>query len=1163
MKPFEAYLRNLTQIRSTGGGVPETSYYGALETLLNETGKTIKPKIRCVLTLANRGAGSPDGGLFTYNQFQKASDKSPLPGQLPEHGVIEVKPTQDDAWFTASGKQVSKYWGKYGLVLVTNYRDFVLIGKDTTGQPVKLETYRLAGNESEFWKLAQHPQQAEKSHGQRFTEYLKRVMLHAAPLSNPEDVAWFLASYARDARFRIEDVQLPALSAVRQALEEALGLKFEGDKGEHFFRSTLIQTLFYGVFSAWVLWSKQNVSSNASTKFDWKQAAWSLHVPMIRALFEQIAAPGKLKPLGLVEPLDWASATLNRVDRASFFSTFDKGYAVQYFYEPFLQQFDPELRKELGVWYTPPEIVKYMVARVNTALREELEIEDGLADPRVYVLDPCCGTGAYLVEVLRCIGETLKEKGGDALVSQDLKKAAMERVFGFEILPAPFVVSHLQLGVLLQQLQAPLSYETSERVAVYLTNALTGWEPPKGPKQHLIFPEMEIEREAAEEIKRDKPILVILGNPPYNAFAGVSPVEEEGLVEPYKEGLNKPVSQGGWGIKKFNLDDLYVRFFRLAERRIVEGNPGKGIVCFISNFSYLGDPSFVVMRKRFLDEFDSLWFDCMNGDSRETGKLTPDGKPDPSVFSTEYHSVGIRVGTCIGLVVRKQKRGERKTVRYRDFWGVSKRTDVLKSLTAKIFAGNYKQVVPHKENRFSYRPLKVASEYMAWPSMEDLSGASPFNGPIERRGLALIAMDRSILNNRMKQYFDPSITDEEIRAVHPSMMMTGNRIVGPEARRKITGQFKFDPSIIVRYPFKPFDVRWCYLDNLRPLFSEPSPQLLSQRFLGNKFLIVRETGVTEPTSPPFYFSSLVCDYHCLVVEARHIPIHLCGKFIKKGNGTRQDNLFAMIASATANLSSVARAYLAKLGIANPDVDAQTAGSIWFHALAVGYSPAYLIDNADGLRQDWPRVPLPDSKELLELSAKLGQGIATLLDTESEVKGVTSGNIRAEIKIIGITAKVDGRGINPSDGELNVTVGWGHLGKGGVTMPGKGKSIERAYTEDELTAIEEGVSKIGLTSEGALTHLGKTTCDIYLNDVAFWKNVPIKVWEYTIGGYQVIKKWLSYRERDILGRGLTLEEAREVTNMARRIAAILLLEPALDENYAQVKQSSYIWSTASK
>ena len=183
----------------------------------------------------------------------------------------------------------------------------------------------------------------------------------------------------------------------------------------------------------------------------------------------------------------------------------------------------------------------------------------------------------------------------------------------------------------------------------YLTNALTGWEPPDKQKARLPFQEFEEEREEADTVKRDKPILVVLGNPPYNGFAGVSPVEEDGLVEPYKEGLVKE-----WGIKKFNLDDLYVRFFRLAERRIAEKSK-RGVVCYISNFSYLSEPSYVVMRSRLLQGFDTLWFDCLNGDSRETGKLTPEGEPDPSVFSTDSNREGIRVGTAIGLMVRRDK----------------------------------------------------------------------------------------------------------------------------------------------------------------------------------------------------------------------------------------------------------------------------------------------------------------------------------------------------------------------------------------------------------------------------------------------------------------------------------------------------------------------------
>ena len=244
-------------------------------------------------------------------------------------------------------------------------------------------------------------------------------------------------------------------AAVRSALEEALGVRFEGDRGAAFFRSTLVQTLFYGIFSAWVLWARQTPLPTGP--FNWHDAVWHLRAPVLRALFQQLSDPGRLQPLGLVELLDWTAAALDRVDRTAFFDRFDAGEAVPYFYEPFLEAFDPDLRKQLGVWYTPAEVVRYMVARVDMALKDDLGIADGLAADNVYVLDPCCGTGTYLAEVLRRIATNLHEKGLGALVGARVKQAATQRVFGFEIMPAPFVVSHLQVGLTMQALDATLS----------------------------------------------------------------------------------------------------------------------------------------------------------------------------------------------------------------------------------------------------------------------------------------------------------------------------------------------------------------------------------------------------------------------------------------------------------------------------------------------------------------------------------------------------------------------------------------------------------------------------------------------------------------------------------------------------------------------------------
>jgi hypothetical protein len=1160
MNPLETYLHDLNEIRSSGAAVKETSSYGPLASLFNEIGKTLKPKVKCIINLQNQGAGLPDGGFFTQEQFQKAGDHESMPGQMPARGAIEVKSTKDDALVTADGDQVTRYLGRYRQVLVTNYRDFVLVGQDASDQAVKLEIYRLAESEATFWEAAAHPRRTAQEHGERFTEYLKRVMLHAAPLAAPKDLAWFLASYARDAKVRLEGKDLPALTSLRTALEEALGLKFEGDKGDHFFRSTLVQTLFYGVFAAWVLWHKKNPIPAPKKLFDWRLTPFYLRVPMIRVLYEQVAAPSKLGPLGLEEVLDWTTTVLNRVDRPAFFSQFDEGHAVQYFYEPFLKAFDPELRKDLGVWFTPPEIVQYMVARVDTVLREELEIADGLADPRVYVLDPCCGTGAYLVEVLKHIHGTLRANRDDALVAHDLKNAARDRVFGFEILPAPFVVAHLQLGLLLANLGAPLAEETAakegERARVYLTNALTGWEPPTGPKKQLTLPEFEAERDAAEDVKRDKPILVILGNPPYNAFAGVSATAEKILVEPYKEGL---ISR--WGIKKFNLDDLYVRFFGMAERRIA-GMTGKGVVSYISNHSWVSDSSFVVLRQRLLASFDRFWIENMHG-NRKISEYAPDGRTSETIFAIPGFSPGIQQGVAISLWVKSGKKDGGPKVFFRDDLNAAKavdrRTQLLESLEADDFDAPYQPANPEKSNRFSFLPSEVAAHYLAWPKLVDLCAEKPFVGLEECRGGVLIDIDRYVLEKRMQIYFNPDIDWEMLNNFCKGLTKNAARFDAKKARLKILLAESFDHKNICRFSIRPFDKRWCYFSLARPLWNEPRPTLWPQCWKGNKFIISRFNAQAKPEGIPIYISEGLFDKQTISRNPGAIPVFLSHN--RKTKISIHPTLLKEEAREpilTANLSPSIRSYLAALGLPDPDADAETAALIWMHALAIGYAPAYLTENHDGIRQDWPRIPLPDTREALEHSVLLGRELAALLDPETSVPGVTAGALRPELKPLAMISKVGGGALNPDAGDLALTVGWGHGGKDGITMPGKGKVVRRDYTPEELAAIREGAPALGLTPEQAIEHLGESTYDIYLNEVAYWQNIPDKVWNYYIGGYQVIKKWLSYREKTLLGRPLTPDEVREVTHMARRLAAIVLTEPALNANYLSTKESVYTW-----
>ena len=218
---------------------------------------------------------------------------------------------------------------------------------------------------------------------------------------------------------------------------------------------------------------------------------------------------------------------------------------------------------------------------------------------------------------------------------------------------------------------------------------------------------------------------------------------------------------------------------------------------------------------------------------------------------------------------------------------------------------------------------------------------------------------------------------------------------------------------------------------------------------------------------------------------------------------------AIAAAPRANLSAAARGYLSALGMAEPDTDEAAREAIWFHALAIGYSPAWLADSGEAIRQDWPRVPLPSTAAQLLASASLGRKVADLLDPDVAVPGVTTGTIRPELRTIAVLAKRDG---GPASGEdMALTAGWGRSARDSVVMPGRGSTAERGYGTAEATCA----------SHRAV--LGERTLDVFLNPETYWRNVPAAVWDFTIGGYQVIKKWLSYRERTILGRPLAISE----------------------------------------
>ena len=572
--------------------------------------------------------------------------------------------------------------------------------------------------------------------------------------------------------------------------------------------------------------------------------------------------------------------------------------------------------------------------------------------------------------------------------------------------------------------------------------------------------------------------------------------------------VRRPEGQG--------LNDLYVRFFRMAERRIAE-KTGQGVVCFISNYSWLDGLSFTGMRERYLEAFDAIRIDCLNGDKYKTGKVAPDGSPDPSIFSTDGDPVGIQVGTAISTLVRKGDHEPAKSVAFRHLWGQAKPAELIATAEAEPDV-LYSTIEPVLPLGLPFVETAVSADWFDWPALPDLFPVS-FPGVQTKRDSFLIDVDLDRLQERAAQYFDRNVSHEEIARRYPAAMKSSSGFVVRDARSvRETLLARGGPreTGFVRHTYRPFDIRWLYWEAGHGLLGRPVPDYRPHVFEGNMWLSEVPRLRRDAVEPQAVVTSDLAALHLIEWSASMFPAWL-----------RDDVLgHDAVGASHANLSATAQRYLARLDLGVED--------LFHHVLAVVHEPGYREANAGALRMEWPRIPLPGwpdgeaegAAEELARSAAYGRKLAALLDPATPVPGVTCTPLRSDIAAIAVPCTVGGR--NMAGDDFAVTAGWGYSGQGGAVMPGRGRAEERTFAPDERTAIGD-----------ALLALGDTTFDIHLNGEAFWRNVPASVWNYRIGGYQVLKKWLSYREHAILQRPLRPEEVQHFTDTARRIGAILM------------------------
>jgi len=314
-----------------------------------------------------------------------------------------------------------------------------------------------------------------------------------------------------------------------------------------------------------------------------------------------------------------------------------------HFYETFLTAYDPKVREMRGVYYTPEPVVSYIARSINHLLKTRFDKPQGLADENTLILDPATGTATFLYMVINEIHQSFA--GQEGMWNNYVAEKLLKRIFGFELLMAPYAVAHLKLGLLLQE--TGYKFHSEERLGVYLTNTL---DEAIKHSETLFARWISEEANAAAEIKKDKPIMVVSGNPPYSGSSLNRGEWIDKLIDDYKQDLNK---------KKLNLDDDYIKFIRFAQWRIEQ--TGYGILGFITNNSYLDGLTHRRMRENLLDSFSSIYILNLHGSSRR-GEQAPENIKDDNVFD-------IQQGVSIGIFVKEHEHDGEKHVYYADMWG--------------------------------------------------------------------------------------------------------------------------------------------------------------------------------------------------------------------------------------------------------------------------------------------------------------------------------------------------------------------------------------------------------------------------------------------------------------------------------------------------------------
>ncbi len=1050
-KLLEQYLKNLTETLKRGDA-REESYYKHLDELVKQYANIQKIKNIDVTILPKKTeAGNPDFRIWD--------------GKNHITGYIEAKdPSISNLDYIEGTEQLERYLSTFPNVILTNfyefrlYRDGQRIAKAMIGRPAiakKLQTTPPLENIEHFKELFD--------------------LFFSFSLPKVQTARSLAIELAKRTRFLCDEVISEEMEEKGSRGHKQIIGFYEAFKKyliatltKNQFADLYAQTITYGLFAARTRVPHGRDEFSRRLAFDYIPHT----IGILRDVFRFISLEEPPKSLQII--VDDIAEILNVADANKILHEYQrtgKGRdPIIHFYETFLANYDPEIRERRGVYYTPESVVGYIVRSIHSLLKSHFNLADGLASEEVKLLDPAGGTLTFPAEAIRIAADEFKAKYGTGGLHRWIKKHILANFHSFELMMASYAIGHLKIGFIFEELGYKMADD--ERFKLYLTNTLEMEEI-----EQIAMPfyrSLSEESHLAGIVKKEQPVLVILGNPPYSGISANINEWTERLLKEDIDGTQSYYKVDGLPLGEKNpkwLQDDYVKFLRFAQWKIQIS--GYGIVGMITNHSYLDNPTFRGMRQSLMKTFDEIYILDLHGNSLKK-ETAPDGGKDENVFD-------IRQGVAIVLFI-KNKYPKESQVFHADLFGLRAvkynwldNTDFQKE--------NYVKIVPQSPYYFLIkRDTEKIKQYLDWKQINEIFPVNSV-GIVTARDKLTIQWSAHEMWNTILNFsrLEPELARQtyelgkDVRDWKVSFAQKDLKESGPEKDR-------IHPIL-----YRPFDIRYTYYTGRSRGFQcRPRPKVMRHMKTGVNLGLI--THKREELSGPWshaFITSFITEHGVLSSKTTnyHFPLYLYPIEHKKEN-RRSGGTMMMVFDNTETYGkkpNIALAVFDKLAVAYGTTPSPE--DILYYIYGVFYSNIYRATYAGFLKIDFPRVPFTANDGLFKKMGDLGKQLGDLHLLKSPALDQP-------------VAKYQG--------------------------PGKNDRVEKVvYNENEQR--------------------------IYINNEKYFEGIAPEVWNYHIGGYQVLQKYLKAR------KGRNMDDAPRYCRIVTALSKTIEIQEQIDEIYPEVEK----------